>query len=192
MADGVGLVWAQSRDGVIGLDGTIPWHLPEDLAHFRALTWGGVVVMGRRTWCTLPAAVRPLPGRRCLVLSRRPGFVAAGASVHADLASALADAARDGAPVWVMGGEQVYAEALPQASRVVATEVDLEIEPPTDLQGAGGGRWPGPRFWTTGGSRRRARRPRAGPPRRPACATASATCAGAASAEPSARRPGLR
>jgi dihydrofolate reductase len=132
----VALVWAQSRDGVIGRDGTLPWHLPEDLAHFRALTWGGVVLMGRRTWCSLPDAVRPLPGRRCLVLSRRPGFSAAGAHVHASLASALADAAGDGAPVWVAGGAQVYAAALPLAARVVVTEVDLVVSG-TDVADAG-------------------------------------------------------
>lgn len=68
----IGLVWAQSANGVIGRDGTLPWHLPEDLKHFRALTTGATVLMGRRTWESLPPRFRPLPGRRNVVLSRTP------------------------------------------------------------------------------------------------------------------------
>jgi dihydrofolate reductase len=68
----IGLVWAQSANGVIGRDGTLPWHLPEDMARFRALTTGATVLMGRRTWESLPPRFRPLPGRRNLVLSRTP------------------------------------------------------------------------------------------------------------------------
>lgn len=93
-----GLIWAQSRTAVIGRDGTIPWHLPEDLAHFKALTTGRTVVMGRRTWESLPEAVRPLPKRRNIVVTRNPGYTAAGAQVVSDLESVIAEP-----DSWVIG-----------------------------------------------------------------------------------------
>ena len=77
----VGLIWAQSTSGVIGRDGTIPWSLPEDMAHFKRLTMGHTVVMGRRTWESLPVRFRPLPGRRNVVVSRNPDYLAEGAEV---------------------------------------------------------------------------------------------------------------
>lgn len=77
----LGLVWAQSTSGVIGRGGDIPWELPEDLARFKRITVGHTVVMGRRTWDSLPAKVRPLPGRRNVVLSRQTDFMADGAEV---------------------------------------------------------------------------------------------------------------
>jgi len=113
----IGLVWAQSANGVIGRDGTMPWHLPEDLKHFRTLTAGATVLMGRRTWESLPPRFRPLPGRRNLVLSRTPQ---AGAETFADLEQALDAASGD---VWVMGGAAVYRAALPIADRIVVTEI---------------------------------------------------------------------
>jgi dihydrofolate reductase len=122
----VALIWAQARDGVIGRDGELPWHLPEDLARFRALTRGCTVVMGRATWESLPERFRPLPGRRNIVLSRRPDFRADGAQVRGDLAEALADVG-DGT-AWVIGGAQVYAAALPAADRLVVTEIDEPVD----------------------------------------------------------------
>ncbi|MEV4254982.1 dihydrofolate reductase [Spirillospora sp. NPDC049652] len=113
----IGLVWAQSSNGVIGRDGTLPWRLPEDMKHFRELTAGSTVLMGRRTWESLPPRFRPLPGRRNLVLSRTPQE---GAETFPDLAQALAAATGD---VWVMGGEAVYRAALPLADRIVVTEI---------------------------------------------------------------------
>ncbi|SEF13525.1 dihydrofolate reductase [Jiangella alba] len=113
----IGLVWAQSANGVIGRDGTLPWHLPEDMKHFRTLTAGATVLMGRRTWESLPPRFRPLPGRRNLVLSRTPQE---GVETFTDLSAALAAATGD---VWVMGGEAVYRAALPLADRVVVTEL---------------------------------------------------------------------
>ncbi|MGW0894524.1 dihydrofolate reductase [Saccharopolyspora sp. NPDC002578] len=113
----IGLIWAQSANGVIGRDGTMPWHLPEDLKHFRSVTSGATVLMGRRTWESLPPRFRPLPGRRNLVLSRTPQD---GAETFPDLREAL-DAA-DG-DVWIIGGAAVYAAALPFADRVVVTEI---------------------------------------------------------------------
>ena len=77
----IGLIWAQSTSGVIGRDGSIPWALPEDLAHFKRLTMGHTVVMGRRTWESLPVRFRPLPGRRNIVVSRNPDYRAEGAAV---------------------------------------------------------------------------------------------------------------
>ena len=119
----LGLVWAQAAGGVIGRDGTIPWHVPEDMANFRALTSGTTVVMGRGTWNSLPARFRPLPQRRNVVLTRGAGVE--GAEVARSLADALDGASGD---VWVIGGGQVYAAALPLADRVVVTDVDLDVD----------------------------------------------------------------
>ena len=113
----IGLVWAQSANGVIGRDGTLPWHLPEDMKHFRDLTTGATVLMGRRTWESLPPRFRPLPGRRNLVLSRTPQD---GAETFPDLQQALAAAPGS---VWVIGGAAVYRAALPLAERIVVTEI---------------------------------------------------------------------
>ena len=118
----VGLIWAQSTSGVIGRDGGIPWQLPEDLARFKAITLGHTVVMGRRTWESLPPRVRPLPGRRNVVLSRAPGYRAAGAEVVDSLDVALADR-----PVWVAGGAEVYRLAMPAATRCEVTEVEIDL-----------------------------------------------------------------
>lgn len=122
----VGLVWAQSTSGVIGRGGEIPWRLPEDLARFKQLTMGHTVVMGRRTWESLPAGVRPLPGRRNVVLSRQAGFTADGAEVVASLQEAFGG--RESEPeTWVIGGGQIYLLALPHAVRCEVTEVDIDL-----------------------------------------------------------------
>lgn len=119
----IGLVWAQSTNAVIGVDGRIPWRVPEDMAHFSRLTAGSTVVMGRATWESLPAAFRPLPGRRNVVLSHDPAYDAPGARTCTDLAAAL-DAEGD---VWVIGGHAVYTAALASADTLVVTEVDLVV-----------------------------------------------------------------
>ena len=122
----MGLVWAQSTSGIIGRGGDIPWRVPEDLARFKELTMGHTVVMGRQTWESLPAKVRPLPGRRNVVLSRRTDFVADGAQVVGSLEAALASS--EGEPeTWVIGGEQVYLLALPHAARCEVTEVEVDL-----------------------------------------------------------------
>ncbi|OBA86402.1 dihydrofolate reductase [Mycolicibacterium elephantis] len=118
----VGLIWAQSTSGVIGRDGGIPWRLPEDQARFKELTMGHTVVMGRLTWESLPAKVRPLPGRRNVVLTRRADYAAEGADVIADLDDALTDET-----TWVIGGAEVYAAALPVATRCEVTEVEIDL-----------------------------------------------------------------
>jgi dihydrofolate reductase len=117
----IGLVWAQSANGVIGRDGSLPWHLPEDMKHFRSLTAGATVLMGRRTWESLPPRFRPLPGRRNLVLScTLQSGPEEGFETFPDLPQALAAVTGD---VWVMGGAAVYRAALPFADRIVVTEI---------------------------------------------------------------------
>lgn len=116
----VGLIWAQARDRVIGRDGTMPWHLPEDLAHFKATTSGATVLMGRRTWESFPPKFRPLPGRTNVVITRQPDWSEDGAVVVHSLQEGLAS----DSDVWVIGGAGVYAEALPLADTIVVTEID--------------------------------------------------------------------
>jgi len=125
----LGMVWAQAQGGVIGRDGGMPWHLPEDLAHFRAVTMGGPIIMGRRTWESLPARFRPLPGRHNIVISRSMDFEAPGASV-VDSAAAAVELARDAgdAPVWVIGGGRVYADLIDAADVLEVTEIDLAVD----------------------------------------------------------------
>lgn len=122
----LGLIWAQSTSGIIGRGGDIPWRVPEDLIRFKELTMGHTVVMGRRTWESLPTKVRPLPGRKNVVLSRRGDFIADGAQVVGSLEAALAEC--EGEPrTWVIGGEQVYLLALPLANRCEVTEVEVDL-----------------------------------------------------------------
>jgi dihydrofolate reductase len=122
---------------VIGRDGGLPWHLPSDMRHFRELTTGGTVVMGRKTWASIPEKFRPLPGRRNIVLSHaRPELP--GADVFASLPAALA-AAED--ECFVIGGGTTYAEALPRASRVYATEVEGAVDGDTFFPALPEGDW---------------------------------------------------
>lgn len=126
----IALIWAEARGGVIGDDGTIPWHLPEDLAHFKQVTSGGTVVMGRRTWQSLPERFRPLPGRRNVVLTRDVDWSVEGADVAHSLDEIL-DATGRGdpsAPVWIIGGGEIYAQSMPRASRLEVTELDLDVD----------------------------------------------------------------
>jgi dihydrofolate reductase len=122
MTGAVGLIWAQSSSGVIGRDNGIPWRLPEDQARFKELTLGHTVVMGRLTWDSLPAKVRPLPGRRNVVVTRQADFMAEGATVVGSLEQALTDEEN-----WVIGGAQIYGLALPVATRCEVTEVEIDL-----------------------------------------------------------------
>ena len=122
----VGLVWAQSTSGVIGRGGDIPWRVPEDLARFKQVTMGHTVVMGRRTWDSLPARVRPLPGRRNVVLSRQTDFMVDGAEVVGSLEAAFTTSESE-AETWVIGGAQIYLLGLPHATRCEVTEVDIDL-----------------------------------------------------------------
>ncbi|MFC5338676.1 dihydrofolate reductase [Leucobacter denitrificans] len=123
----VGMVWAEARDGAIGRDGEMPWHLPEDLAHFREVTSGSPVIMGRRTWESLPERFRPLPGRENIVVSRDSEFVAAGARSVTSLEAALASVDSDVSIVWIMGGGQLYRAAMPLADELVVTRIGLDV-----------------------------------------------------------------
>ena len=121
------LIYACADNGVIGRDNTLPWHLPEDLAHFRQLTLGCPVLMGRKTWDSLPPRFRPLPGRLNLVLTRQPEWQAAGATRVASLDEALQHCPA-GQDLWVIGGAELYALALPHAQRLEITEVHLHAQ----------------------------------------------------------------
>src|SRR5690606_22347407 len=118
------LVVAYSSNRVIGRDNDLPWRLPSDLAHFKRMTMGQPILMGRKTWESLG---RPLPGRPNLVISRNAGYVAEGASVFTSLADALA-ACQDEASVCVIGGAQIFADALPLADEVIATEIHAHVD----------------------------------------------------------------
>ena len=123
----IGLVYARAANGVIGKDGVMPWHLPEDMAHFRQVTMGAPVVMGRKTWDSLPPRFRPLPGRRNIVVTRNGDWQAAGAERTASLQDALALVANE-PDVWVIGGGEIYAQALPLAHVLEVTEIEREFE----------------------------------------------------------------
>jgi dihydrofolate reductase len=118
------LVWAEAAGGVIGAGGAMPWHVPEDMAHFKEVTLGAPVVMGRKTWDSLPERFRPLAGRENIVITRQQDWTGDGARRAAD----LADAARGLEKVWVIGGAEIYAQTIQHADRLEVTEIDLEVE----------------------------------------------------------------
>ena len=121
------LIFARAANGVIGNKGTLPWHLPEDMAHFKRTTMGCAVIMGRKTWDSLPSKFRPLPGRLNVVVTRQNNWHADGA-VRADSlahAAALCPADRD---AWVIGGAEIYAQALLLATTAVVTEIDADFD----------------------------------------------------------------
>ncbi|MBS7806985.1 dihydrofolate reductase [Variovorax sp. PCZ-1] len=129
----INLIWAQAKGRVIGKDGKMPWHLPEDLAHFKRTTLGHPVIMGRKTWDSLPAKFRPLPGRMNVVISSdvatRENLKKNGTSPAQNLREALLICEQLGSSeVWVIGGAQIYAQALPLAQKLVITEIDAEFE----------------------------------------------------------------
>lgn len=126
----VAIIAAISRDGVIGVDNRLPWYLPEDLKFFKSMTRGKPLVMGRRTFDSIG---RPLPGRLNIVVTRDSGFRPEGVRVCLDLEPALRLADRQATidaaeEIMVMGGAQIYAQALPLASRLYLTEVDVDVE----------------------------------------------------------------
>lgn len=120
------LIAAVARNGVIGKDNRLPWHLPADLKHFKALTTGRTVIMGRKTWESLPANFRPLPGRQNIVVSRNAGYRAEGALVVTSLTAAIATTENDEA--FVIGGAELYAAAMPLADRLQLTEIDVAFD----------------------------------------------------------------
>jgi len=121
------LILARAANGVIGKDNTIPWHLPEDMAHFKRLTMGCPVIMGRKTWDSLPPKFRPLPGRTNVVVTHQTDWHESGAQPAFSLRDALL-LCEQYADVWVIGGAQIYAQAMPFSDTAVVTEIESAIE----------------------------------------------------------------
>lgn len=121
----VGMVWAQARGGVIGADGTLPWHIPEDLVHFKSVTEGYAVLHGRKSYEALPKRFRPLPGRRNLVLTTDHDYRAPGAEVVHSIAEARTLLGSE--PLWIAGGGQVYSSAMRLADVLVVSEIDMTV-----------------------------------------------------------------
>lgn len=126
----VSLVVAMADNGVIGVNGTLPWRVPDDLRRFKALTMGKPCIMGRRTWDSLPR--KPLPGRHNIVVTRDPQFRADGASLVHSLQEALAIAA-GAEEICIIGGAEIYRAALPLADRIHLTEIHANVEGDTRL-----------------------------------------------------------
>lgn len=122
------VIAAVARNRVIGKDNRLLWNIPEDMAHFKALTSGRTVIMGRKTWDSLPPRFRPLPGRRNIVISRQADYPAPGAELAGSLEQALQLAASGEESIFIIGGEQIYRQAMAVADRLEITEVDLEPE----------------------------------------------------------------
>ncbi len=122
----INMIFARSANGVIGHKNAMPWHLPEDLAHFKKLTLGCPVIMGRKTWDSLPPKFRPLPGRTNVVITRQPDWQAAGAKTAGSLTDALAHC-KNADDVWIIGGAQIYAQAEPLAQRIEVTDIAQEF-----------------------------------------------------------------
>jgi dihydrofolate reductase len=133
------LIAAVARNGVIGKDNALPWHLPEDLKHFKQLTTGQAVIMGRKTWESLPERFRPLPGRLNIVVTRNPTYRAEGATVVGSLAEAEKVGA--GRTAIIIGGAELYAHALPLAQRLELTEIDADIDGDTYFPAFDKSRW---------------------------------------------------
>jgi len=124
------LIAAVGRNGAIGKDGSMPWQLKADLAHFRRTTLGCPVVMGRKTWDSLPTAFKPLPGRRNIVVTRNARWQAEGAEAASSLDNALVLLAGS-ERVFVIGGGELYIQALPRADELVLTEIEAAFEADT-------------------------------------------------------------
>ena len=124
----IGLIWAEAHHGVIGAGGVMPWHVPEDLAHFKQVTLGSPVMMGRKTWDSLPERFRPLPGRENIVVTRNAEWSAEGARSAGSIDDALALAgASDPEWIWVIGGAELFSRFIDRADRLEVTELDLDV-----------------------------------------------------------------
>ena len=123
----INLIFARAANGVIGKDNSMPWHLQEDLAHFKRLTQGCPVIMGRKTWDSLPPRFRPLPGRSNIVITRQIDWQAEGALRASSLQAAL-KLSDDVPEVWVIGGAEIYQQAEPLAVRAEVTEIKQDFE----------------------------------------------------------------
>jgi dihydrofolate reductase len=121
------LIFAKSRNGVIGKDNALPWHLPEDMAHFKRTTMGCPVIMGRNTWDSLPARFRPLPGRMNVVVTRQNNWRENGAKPSSNINSALS-LCEQFDNVWVIGGAELYTHAMPFATTAVVTDIHADYD----------------------------------------------------------------
>jgi dihydrofolate reductase len=121
------LIFAKSRNGVIGKDNALPWHLPEDMAHFKRMTMGCPVIMGRKTWDSLPARFRPLPGRINVVVTRQTNWSENGAKPSSNIIDALLFCEQFD-NVWVIGGAELYTHALPFANTAVVTDIHADYD----------------------------------------------------------------
>ena len=128
MSGGITIVVARAQNGVIGRDGKLPWHLSEDLKRFKRLTMGSVMVMGRKTFDSLPGL---LPGRTHVVLTRDPAWSAPGAEVARTPEEAITKA--EGAPISIIGGAEIFELFLPRAARIELTEVLADIHGDTSM-----------------------------------------------------------
>jgi dihydrofolate reductase len=131
------LIVARARNGVIGKDNAMPWRIPGEQAYFKRVTMGHPIIMGRKTWESIG---RPLPGRRSIVVTRNPGFVAPGAEVVGSLDAALAQCA-GAAEAFVVGGAELYRLALPHADRLLITEIDFDFDGDTTFPAPDPARW---------------------------------------------------
>lgn len=120
----VGLIWAEAKGGVIGAEGGMPWHVPEDMAHFKEITLTAPVIMGRKTWDSLPERFRPLPGRDNIVITRQLQWQAEGARRAADVVEAVRGQDR----VWIIGGAEIFSQVINDADRLEITELDLDVD----------------------------------------------------------------
>lgn len=123
------LIFARAANGVIGRNNELPWHLPEDMAYFRKQTAGAPVIMGRKTWDSLPPRFRPLPGRTNIVITRQLDWQAEGAVVAGGIEEAVAACKKLHAPeAWIIGGAQIFAESMPRATRALVTEIHRDFD----------------------------------------------------------------
>lgn len=133
----ISILVAMAKNRVIGRDGALPWHLPEDLKRFRQLTMGHHIVMGRKTWESLG---RLLPGRHHVIVSRSPGYAVPGATVTGSFDAAIAACGSDD-EVFVIGGGEIYTLSLPGADRILLTEIDQDFEGDTYFPALHSGEW---------------------------------------------------
>jgi dihydrofolate reductase len=133
------LIAAVARNGVIGVDNRLPWHLPADLKHFKQLTTGHTVIMGRKTWESLPAKFRPLPGRHNIVVTRNGEYRAEGATVATSLPAAVA--AAQSSEAFVIGGAELYAAALALADCLQLTEIAADFDGDTHFPAIDPAQW---------------------------------------------------
>lgn len=131
------VIVARARNGVIGKDNAMPWKIPGEQAYFKRVTMGHPIIMGRKTWESIG---RPLPGRRSIVVTRNPGFVAPGAVVASSLDAALKICA-GAAEAFVIGGAELYRLALPRADRLLITEIDFDFDGDTTFPAPAPARW---------------------------------------------------